>query len=173
MDGIVNFSMRQMVFTSIVAIILGTVMLAYPAGTLALVSGAFWSIQLALTIFIIIYAISEVVRNSKAGHPWAIIFPIVFGLLAIGFIWLFDIGFIYFVIACFFILSGFVEIVGSFMTIFGRFFIFLLGIINVMIGAIIIKHPLILPLLIAWYILFWGISRLLLALELQRLTKNA
>jgi uncharacterized membrane protein HdeD (DUF308 family) len=40
---------------------------------------------------------------------------------------------------------------------------------NILIGTIMIQYPMILPLLIAWYVLFWGISRLLLAFELKRL----
>lgn len=172
MNGFLNFSMRQMVVASVAAIILGVIMLVYPGGVLALMSGAFWSIQLVLTVFIIIYAISEIVRNSKAGRSWAVFVPIILSVLAIAFIWLLNINFVYFVIAFFFILAGVVEIIGSFSVIYGKFFIFLLGVINIMVGAIIVRHPLILPLLIAWYILFWGVSRLMLALEIHALMKR-
>lgn len=172
MNGFLSFSMRQMVLAAAVAIILGVVMLVYPGGTLALMAGTFWSIQLVLTIFIVIYAVSEIVRNAKAGRKWEIFVPIVLGILAIAFIWLLDVSFIYFIAALFFILSGISEIVGSFYAIYGKFFVFLLGVINIMIGAIIIRHPMILPMLIAWYILFWGVSRLMLALEIRGMLRR-
>lgn len=171
MNGVLGFSIRQMITASVIAIVLGLVMLFYPGGTMALMAGAFWSVQLILSIFIGIYAISEIIRNSAAERVWAVVVSIILGILAIAFIWLFDVGFVYFIIACFFVLAGITEIVGSFSVPFGKFFIFLLGAINIMIGGIIFKHPVILPLLIAWYILFWGVSRLLLALELKSMMK--
>lgn len=172
MNGFESFSLRQMVFASVAAIILGIVMLFYPSGTYSLMAGAFWSIQLALTAFIIIYVISEIVRNAKAGRSWAVFLPVVFGLLAVALIWLLDIRFVCFIIAGFFILTGIAEIAGSFAIVYGKFFVFLLGVINIMIGAIIVSHPIILPVLIAWYILFWGVSRLLLSLEIRGLMKR-
>jgi hypothetical protein len=37
--------------------------------------------------------------------------------------------------------------------------------------VIILMNPIVLPLLIAWYVLFWGISRLFLSFELKRFLK--
>lgn len=35
----------------------------------------------------------------------------------------------------------------------------------------VVRHPIVLPLLIAWYVLFWGISRLFLSIELRKVLK--
>lgn len=172
MGGFFSFNMRQMIATSILAIILGVVMLLYPGGMLALMAGAFWSVQVVLTFFIFVYVISEIVRNVKVGRPWLVVIPAILGALAIACIWLLDVKFVYVIVAFFFILAGINEIVGSFSAAYAKFSIFLLGAINIMIGAIVLKHAVILPFLIAWYVLFWGISRLMLALELRGLMKD-
>lgn len=169
MSTMLRPSFGYMVFASIVGIILGLVMLLYPGGTMALIQAAFWVFQGMLSVIILFYAVSEAIRYFKMGSAGNGVGYLIIGILATALVWFFDVGIIYIVVALFFIVSGIGEaILGARMTM-GRYFLILLGIINVLVGVVILKHPVILPLLIAWYILFWGISRLLLAFEFKRL----
>jgi len=93
------------------------------------------------------------------------------GILAIIFIWLFNVSLVYFIIALFLILAGISDIVGGMKLPRGKNFLIFLGIVNILIAVIILVHPVVLPLLIAWYVLFWGISRLFLSFELKKLLK--
>jgi len=45
----------------------------------------------------------------------------------------------------------------------------MLGVLNIIMAAVMFKYPLVLSVLLSWYILFWGVSRFFLALEIKRL----
>ena len=92
-----------------------------------------------------------------------------YGLHRTILVWLFNVGFLYMIISIFFVVVGISEIFGAFYLDYGRFFLIFLGLINILVGALMLKHPMILPLLLAWYVLFWGISRLFLALEIRKM----
>ena len=169
MNGELKMSGGSMIAAAVLAIILGFVMLLYPGGTMALMTVAFSTLQAIISIFVLAYAISEAVGYFKAGKTAGGILAILVGIAAALLIWVFDVGIVYLIFALFCIVAGLSEIFGAFTFPAARAFLLLLGLINIMIGAIIIKHPVVLPLLIAWYVLFWGISRLLLGVELKRL----
>jgi len=159
-----------MIVAAILAVILGFVMLLYPGGTMALMTVAFTTLQALLSVFILAYAISEAVGYFKSGKKAAGVLAILVGLAATVLVWIFNVSIVYVVFALFCIIAGLSEVIGAFSFPAARGLLLLLGLINIMIGAIIFKHPVVLPLLIAWYVLFWGISRLLLGMELRRLT---
>jgi uncharacterized membrane protein HdeD (DUF308 family) len=83
----------------------------------------------------------------------------------------FNVSLVYFIIAFFLVLTGISDIVGGTKLPGGRHFLIFLGIVNILIAVIILMNPIVLPLLIAWYVLFWGISRLFLSFELKRFLK--
>jgi len=172
MNNELKISIGYMVFASILAIILGFIMLMYPGGTMALMATTFWALQVIVSIFILAYSLSEAARNFKDKRTAYGFAFILIGVLATLFVWVFNITIIYIIVALFFILTGLAEFIGSRQFFDGRYFVAFLGLINVMIGAIILMNPVVLPLLIAWYVLFWGISRLFLALELKRITSQ-
>ena len=160
----------SMIIASVLALILGFVMLLYPGGTMALMGAAFTVLQAMISIFILAYAISEATRHFKGGSRGLGIASIAIGVGAVLLVWIFDVRIVWIIFALFCILAGLGEIFGAFSMHSARYFLFLLGLLNIMVGAIVLKYPLALPLLIAWYVLFWGISRLLLALEIRRIT---
>ncbi len=162
-------SFGYMIFASVVAIVLGLVMLWYPGGIMALIAVTFWALQVMISIFILSYTITEAVRYFKAGTVLGGIAYVVMGIAATLLVWFFKVDFVYLIVALFFIISGVGEIIGGFKFNAGKYFFVFLGVMNVMIGTIMLQYPVILPLLIAWYVLFWGISRLFLAYELKRL----
>jgi uncharacterized membrane protein HdeD (DUF308 family) len=157
-----------MVFASVLGIILGLIMLLYPGGTMALIQAAFWAFQAIISLIFLFYAVTEAVRYFKMGNTSSGVGYLIIGILAAVLVWLFDVGIIYIIAALFFIVSGIGEAVLGARMMIGRYFLILLGIINVFVGVVMLKYPVILPLLIAWYILFWGVSRLLLAFEFKR-----
>ncbi len=163
-------SFGYMVFVSFLGIILGLIMILYPGGMMALIQVAFWAFQAILSVIIIFYTVSEAVRYFKMGNNSSGIGYLVIGILATVLVWLFDVEIIYIIVALFFIVSGISETIFGARMMIGRYFLILLGIINVFVGVVMLKYPVILPLLVAWYILFWGVSRLLLAFEFKRLT---
>ena len=169
MNGELKAPGTSMIVAALLAIILGFVMLLYPGGTMMLMNVAFIWLQAILTAFILLYAIVEAVSYFKSGKAVGGVLALIVGLAAVLLIWIFNVGIIYVVFALFCILAGLLEVVDAFSFPAARGFLLLLGLINVMIGAIVLKHPVVLPLLIAWYILFWGVSRLLLGVELKRL----
>lgn len=168
---LVKTSIGYMTTTSILGIALGLIMLFYPGGTMVLMETAFVMLQILVTIFIVFYAMTETMYYYKAGHKAAAVLYGVAGAIAAILIWVLNVSVIYYTIAFFLILSGVADIVGAIRIKMARYFLILLGGINIILGIIIAKNPVILPLLIAWYILFWGISRLFLALELKKALK--
>jgi uncharacterized membrane protein HdeD (DUF308 family) len=169
MSTVFRPSLGSMFFAAIVAIILGLVMLWYPGGIMALIAVTFWALQVMISVFILSYMITEAVRYFRAGKVFGGIAYLIIGIAATLFVWFFKVNFFYLVVAVFFIVSGVSDIIGGFALAAGRYFFIFLGFMNIMIGIVMIQYPVILPLLIAWYVLFWGISRLLLAFELKRL----
>ncbi|MFO1518393.1 MAG: DUF308 domain-containing protein [bacterium] len=163
----IKTSLGYMWLTSILGIVLGGVMLFYPGGTLSLMNVSFRIFQSLLTVFIAYYTLSESYHSFKAGDTAKGVVFLALGLVFIGLIWFLKIGLIYYVIAFFFVVTGLIEIAGSFTLPFGRFFLLLLGLMDLLFAAVIIEYPVVLALLIAWYVLFWGISRLCLAFELK------
>lgn len=169
--GIVKTSVGYMMFTAIFGIVLGLVMLFYPGGTMALMSAAFIVFQIILSVFIIYYTLTEAIHYFKTHHLFAGIFYSLIGAVAFVFVWIFDVGVLFYIVAFFLVLTGLADIIGAFRLPAGKGFLILLGIINILIAIIIVRNPVILPLLIAWYVLFWGISRLFLSIELRNLLK--
>jgi len=159
---------NHMLFTSIVAIMVGLVFLSYPGGPVAMVQLAFWALQLIVSIFVLTYTISEAYAAYKTkGISRAVLF-LILGVVIAATVWLFDVRLIYVLVALFLLFSGLVEVIGAVQLVNGRFFMALLGVLNIMLAAVMFKYPVILPLLISWYILFWGISRFFLSLELRK-----
>jgi len=169
--GVVKASAGYMSFAAIIGIIVGFLMLIFPGGTMKLMAAAFSFFQIILSVFILAYAISEGVGHIRHGAKNVGIIYIVMGALATVLVWLFQSSIIYYVVAALLIISGLAEMFTGFRVELGRYFIILLGVVNVAMGLIILRFPVVLPLLIAWYVLFWGISRLLLSMELRRLTR--
>jgi len=156
-------------FTSIVAIVAGLIFLSYPGGPIKLMDAAFWTLQLIATIFIAAYTVSEAYASAKSQGKLRAVLYIILGIVAIATIWMFSTRAIYLIVAMFLLFTGVVEILGAVQLANGRFFLALLGVLNIMLAAVMFKYPLILPLLLTWYILFWGVSRFFLALEIRRL----
>jgi len=161
-------SISYMIMTSVVGIVLGLIMLLYPGGTMTLMKAGFTIFQVLLSIFILYYTISEAVHAFRSQHLWSAVAYAVIGIVFTVLIWILNVSLIYYVVAFFLLVTGFAEIIGSFRMPVGRFFLILLGIIDIMVGVIILKYPVMLALLIAWYVLFWGVSRLFLALDLRK-----
>lgn len=161
-------SIRYMLVTSLVGILLGLVMLFYPGGTMTLMKTGFKIFQGILTIFVLYYTISEAIHYLKGGQMVRGIGYILLGVLFTALIWLIDVKWIFYVVAFFLTVIGIGEIVGAFQIPVGKFFLGLLGIVDLMVALIIVLNPLVLAILIAWYVLFWGVSRLFLSLELRK-----
>jgi len=171
MKSALKASVGYMMLSAALGIILGLIMLYYPGGTMTLMQAAFQFFQIILTIFALYYAISEGAHHFKAGRKFGGILYFIIGALTVVLIWLFNVGLIYFIVALFLILMGISDIVAGIRFPTSQYFLVLLGAINIIVGLIILKYPLILPLLIAWYVLFWGISRLLLSIQMRKFLK--
>ncbi|MDD5555845.1 MAG: hypothetical protein PHN82_01210 [bacterium] len=169
MNGSVRTALGSMTAGALLGIVLGVLMLFYPGGTMLLMASAFRVFQFILSLFIVFYSFSEGAHYIRSGRAGQGILSILLGLLATLLLWLLNVGFVYFIVALFLVLSGVGEIVGSFRVFGGNFFLAFLGIVNILVAVLILSNPVILPLLIAWYVLFWGISRLFLSMELRRL----
>jgi uncharacterized membrane protein HdeD (DUF308 family) len=169
--GIVKTSIGYMMFSATIGVALGLVMLFYPGGTMALMEAAFTFFQVIISIFILYYTISEALYYFKSASPVRGVFYVAVGLLATLFVWLFNINLIYYIIAFFLILTGIGDIAGGLRLPRGKYFLIFLGIVNILIAIIILRNPLVLPLLLAWYVLFWGVSRLFLSFELRKVFK--
>ncbi|MFH1873792.1 MAG: DUF308 domain-containing protein [Pseudomonadota bacterium] len=156
------------VFGSITAIVLGIIMLVYPGGVMTLMNAAFWILQLILSVFILSYTISSALQYFKLKAKTTGVLYLLIGVLATVLVWLFNVEVIIMVIGLFFILSGISDIIAGFHFMVGRYFLAFLGVINIVVGIILIRQPLALAWLLAWYVLFWGVSRLFLALEMRR-----
>ena len=170
-EGILKTSVSYMVLSAAIGIIIGLIMLFYPGGTMALMEAAFIIFQLLLSIFIGYYAFTEALYYFKTNRALGGALYALIGILAIIFIWLFNVSLVYFIIALFLVLTGISDIVGGMKLPRGKNFLIFLGIVNILIAVIILMNPVVLPLLIAWYVLFWGISRLFLSFELKKLLK--
>ena len=163
-----GMSAKYFIVTAIGAIIVGLVMLFYPGGTMKLIDAAFIIFQALITIFIIFFTISAAMSSFDNGSKVTGVLSLILGALAVIFVWAFSVNVVYFIVAAFLILSGATEIYAGFRIAVARYFLILLGIVNILVGIIIIRNPVVLPLLIAWYLLFWGVSRLFLGLELKK-----
>ena len=168
MSTVFRPSFGYMIFAAIVTIILGLIMLWYPGGIMALIAVTFWALQVMVSVFILAYTISEAIRYFKAGTVAGGVAYLIIGIAATLLVWFLKVDFVYLIVAIFFIVSGLGDIIGGFKLTAGRYFFIFLGVMNIMIGIIMLEYPVILPLLVAWYVLFWGMSRLLLAFELKR-----
>ncbi len=161
-------SLRYLFFAAILAIILGITMIAYPGGTVSLMAAAFWGLQVIVSSFILLAVIPDTLKLLKSDRKMLAITHLLLGLAAMALVWIFDVRLIYVIVACFFIFAGVTEIGNAFIIPAARYFLLLLGILNVVIGILLLEYPLMLPLLLAWYILFWGVSRFFLSLELRK-----
>lgn len=168
MNTAITQSYRQMIAAAVLAIVLGFIMLFYPGGTMALISVAFWALRLLISVFILTYTVSEAIRYFRAEIKTTGALYLIIGVLATTLVWVFDVSIVYMVVSFFFVLAGISEIFGAFHFTIGRYFLIFLGLVSILIGAIMLKNPVILPMLIAWYVLFWGVSRFFLALEIKR-----
>lgn len=164
-----GMSAKYFIVTAIGAIVVGLIMLFYPGGTMKLVDAAFIIFQALITIFVIMFTISAAMSSFDQGAKISGVLSLIIGALAVALVWAFSVNVVYFIIAAFLILSGAAEVFGGIRIPTVRYFLILLGVINILVGVIIIRHPMVLPLLIAWYLLFWGISRLFLGLELKKI----
>jgi uncharacterized membrane protein HdeD (DUF308 family) len=169
MNDVVKMTTGYMAVSAILGVALGLLMLFYPGGTMVLMQSAFMVFQWLLSIFILYWALTEAAHYFKTRHVVTGVGYGILGLLAVILVWSFGVGIVFLVVSGFLLLSGLGEIISSFRDPQGTLFLTFLGIIDVFVGVLVIKNPLILPLLIAWYVLFWGISRLMLSLELRRL----
>lgn len=169
MDDRVMTATGQMIATAVLGIILGALMLFYPGGTVALMASFFLLFKWLLSAFILCWAVSEAAVYFRIRCIMTGIACLLLGALAVVLIWGLGVGILWLVVSGFLFLSGAGGIIGSFRPGRGSFFLTLLGIIDIIVAILVITNPLILPILIAWYVLFWGISRLMLALEIRRL----
>lgn len=168
MNGELRISTTSMILTSLLAIILGFVMLVYPGGTMVLMTAAFRTLQIIISVFALAYGISAAMSNFKRSSVATGAAMLIAAVAATLLIWVFNVAIVYVVIAAFFIVSGVGEIFAGASVPVARYFFIMLGLMNIIVGAAIIKYPVILPLLLAWYVLFWGIARLCLSLEIKR-----
>lgn len=161
-----------MTVTALLGIALGLLMIFYPGGTAALMNAAFRVFQFLLSAFILYYAFTESAVYFRVGYTGTGSIFFLLGVLGALLVWLFSVGIIYLIVGLFLILAGLAEIIGSFQVEGGSYFLTLLGLINIIVGILILSNPVMLPFLIAWFVLFWGISRLVFSLELRRLIRE-
>jgi len=152
-------SVKWMFFTAALGMILGLVMLFYPGGTMTLMQTGFRVFQIILTGIVLYFCLTEAVPSFKTGHTARGVAFLLVATIVIGLIWFIKVSLIYYVLAFFLALFGVLEIIGAFQIPQGRFLLALLGIIDLILAVVIIRHPVILAYLIAWYVLFWGFSR--------------
>ncbi len=171
MGDVVKAATGHMITAAVLGIILGALMLLYPGGTVVLMASFFLLFKWLISIFILCWAISEATIYFRIRCAMTGIGCLLLGLAAVILIWSVGVGIIWLIVSVFLLVSGIGEVIGSFRPERGSFFLTLLGLIDIIIGILVVTNPVILPLLIAWYVLFWGISRLMLALELRRLLK--
>ncbi|MFA4875012.1 MAG: hypothetical protein WC956_01280 [bacterium] len=172
-QAIFKQSLWYMFFAAALATVLGIIMLGYPGGTVAMMSVAFWALQVIISVFILSYAITESVKMMKMGSRLTGVGYLLLGIAAMVLVWVFDVRLVYLIVAVFFVLTGMREVFSAFSLPGARYFLGLLGLLNIIVGAVILKSPVILPLLLAWYVLFWGVSRFFLALELRRICSES
>lgn len=168
MRDVAKAATGHMITAAVLGIVLGALMLLYPGGTVVLMQSAFVVFKWILSIFILCWALILAVGFFRVRATMTGVGYLALGVLAVILIWSLGLGIVYIVVSAFLFVSGIGEIASSFRPD-GTFFLTLLGLIDIIVGILVVTNPLILPLLIAWYVLFWGISRMLLALELRRL----
>lgn len=161
-------SVKWMLFTAVLGLILGGVMLFYPGGTMSLMSAGFRIFQAIITGLVLYFCLTEAVPSFREGHTTRGAVFVLLALIAVILIWVIKVSLIYYVLAFFLAVFGLTEIIGAFQIPQGKFFLALLGIIDLLVAVIIVLHPVILAYLVAWYVLFWGLSRLFLALEFRK-----
>lgn len=162
-------TVSYMILTGIIGMVLGLVMLFYPGGTMALMGAAFFALQVILSVFILAYSIGEAVHYFKYGRTAMGIIHLIIGIAAAALVWVFDVRIVYLIVAFFIIIEGVGEIIGGFTLDAGRYFFIFLGLVNILVGAMMIKYPFVLPVMMAFFVLFWGASRFFVSLELRKL----
>lgn len=172
MNKALKASLGYMSFSAVLTVILGLVMLFYPGGTIILMSGAYWVFQFILTFFILYYTLTETYNYFKADRAGAAFGYLLIGLLAALLVWLTDVRLVYYLAAFFLFLTGLTEIFAGSGEPDNGLLLILLGVVNILFGIMVLSNVFILPLLIAWYIIFWGISRLLFCYQLRRALPN-
>lgn len=161
-------STTWMLVTAVLGLLLGLVMLFYPGGTMTLMKAGFRIFQVILTGIVLYFCLSEAIPAFKSGHQGRGAIFSLLGLIAVVLIWIVKVSLIFYVLAFFLAVLGVLELIGAVQVPQGQFFLALLGIVDILVAVIIISYPVILAYLVAWYVLFWGLSRLLLALEFRK-----
>jgi uncharacterized membrane protein HdeD (DUF308 family) len=161
-------SVKWMFFTAALGLILGLVMLFYPGGTMKLMATGFTVFQIIITGLVLYFCLTEAVPSFKEGHNARGAVFVLLAIVAVFLIWVLKVSLIYYVFAFFLGVFGLTELIGAFQVPQAKFFLALLGIIDFLVAVIIILNPMILAYLVAWYVLFWGLSRLFLALEFRK-----
>ncbi len=162
-------SLNYLLISSLVALGLGVFFILYPPGVTGLIEGGFQVFRLLLSLFFLYYAISEAVQHFRKQQKIAGVLYLIAAAIAITLIWLFDSKIVYLLIALIIAWMGVRHLIGSFIIPEGKFFLILLSMADLMIAFAVILYPMILTIMIAWYVVFWGISRLLLYLEFKKL----
>lgn len=165
-------SITYMMVSAIISIVIGLIMLFYPGGTFRVFEVAFKVFQVGISIFVAYYALTEFIYYLKTRKTFLAIVYLLIGIAAVTLIWVIDISLIFYIVAAFFLLTGIIEIIGSFQIPQARYLFIILGFINILLGMIIIRHPNVLPFLFAWYVLFWGFSRFFLTLALRQVNRR-
>jgi uncharacterized membrane protein HdeD (DUF308 family) len=124
--------------------------------------------QAIITGLVLYFCLTEAIPSFREGHTARGVVFVVLALIAVILIWVIKVSLIYYILSFFLGIFGVTELIGAFQVPRGKFFLALLGIIDLLVAVIIILHPVILAYLVAWYVLFWGLSRLFLALEFRK-----
>ncbi|MCX6356829.1 MAG: hypothetical protein NT045_02970 [Candidatus Aureabacteria bacterium] len=169
MDDIRAISLTYMALSALLGIALGVLMLQYPGGTECLMESSLQIFQAVLTVFILCYSLSEATRYIRMGYRWGGGAYILLGIGASVLVWVFTLQMLYIMIAIFLMLAALGEIIGSLRAIGKSYFLTFLGVVNIVIAFYILRYPIIFQYLVAWYVLFWGVSRMFFYFELKRI----
>ena len=137
-----------------------------------LMATGFKVFQIIITGLVLYFCLTEAIPSFKEGHISRGAVFVVLALVAVLLIWVLNVSLVYYVLAFFLAVFGVAEIIGAFQVPQAKFFLALLGIIDILVAVIIILNPTILAYLVAWYVLFWGLSRLFLALEFRKVVRG-
>lgn len=165
-------SLNYLLVSAVVALALGVFFALYPQGATGLIEGGFHVFRVLLTLFFLYYAISEAVQHFQKQQKVPAILYLVAAAAVITFIWLLKSDIVYLIIALVIAWMGIRHLIGSFIIHEGKFFLLLLAMADMMIAIAVIAYPMILALIIAWYVIFWGISRLLLYFEFKKIIQT-
>jgi uncharacterized membrane protein HdeD (DUF308 family) len=165
-------SVKWMFVTAVLGLILGLVMLFYPGGTMSLMRTGFRVFQVIISGLVFYFCLTEAVPSFREGNTARGAVFILLAIVAMILIWVLKVSLIYYVLAFFLAVFGLTEIIGAFRAPQSKFFLALLGIIDLLVAVIIVLNPVILAYLVAWYVLFWGLSRLFLALEFRKVLRE-